>query len=120
MKKTKDKGGRPKFKIDYEQGSKLAMIQCTQQEIATFLGCSTDTLRRDKKFCEIYKKGQEEGKMSIRRMQFKAASGGNVTMLIWLGKQYLGQTDKMNTSGLTEGETERLRLIAAEQMKEML
>lgn len=27
-------------------------------------------------------------------MQFKAAEGGNATMLIWLGKQYLGQSDK--------------------------
>ncbi|MGA2145933.1 MAG: hypothetical protein ABSH49_13325 [Bryobacteraceae bacterium] len=26
-------------------------------------------------------------------MQFEAASKGNVTMQIWLGKQYLGQTD---------------------------
>jgi hypothetical protein len=27
-------------------------------------------------------------------MQFKAAEGGNATMLIWLGKQYLDQSDK--------------------------
>ena len=28
-------------------------------------------------------------------MQYKAASGGNIAMLIWLGKQYLGQRDRM-------------------------
>ena len=42
--------GRPKFQIDYETVEKLANIQCTQQEIASFLGCSVDTLQRDEKF----------------------------------------------------------------------
>ena len=84
--------GRPKFKIDYETVEKLSAIQCTQQEIASFLGCSVDTLQRDETFCGIYKKGQESGRMSLRRMQFKLAEK-NPTMAIWLGKQYLGQRD---------------------------
>lgn len=84
--------GRPKFKIDYVAVEKLANIQCTQEEIATFLGCSVDTLQRDKEFCGIYKKGRENGKMSLRRTQYKLAEK-NVTMAIWLGKQYLGQRD---------------------------
>ena len=40
----KKKLGRPKFKIDYETVKKLASIMCTQEEIASFLGCSVDTL----------------------------------------------------------------------------
>lgn len=32
-------------------------------------------------------------------MQLKAAEGGNVTMLIWLGKQLLGQKDKSELTG---------------------
>lgn len=44
------KRGRPKFEIDYVLAEKLANIQCTQEEIATFLGCSVDTLQRDKEF----------------------------------------------------------------------
>lgn len=83
---------RPKFKIDYDMVEKLAGIQCTQQEIASFLGCSVDTLQRDETFCGLYKKGQENGKMSLRRMQFKLAEK-NATMALWLGKQYLGQRD---------------------------
>ena len=86
--------GRPKFKIDYEMAEKLAGIMATQEEIATFLGCSVDTLQRDEKFCGIYKKGQETGKMSLRRWQFESAKKGNVTMQVWLGKNYLGQRDK--------------------------
>ena len=87
---------RPKKVIDYEVVEKLASIQCTQQEIANFLELSTDTLRRDEKFCTIYKKGIENGKMSLRRKQFKLAEK-NASMAIFLGKQYLGQTDKVET-----------------------
>ena len=36
--------------------------------------------------------------MSLRRMQFEKAQTGNTTMLIWLGKQMLGQKDKIETS----------------------
>ena len=85
---------RPKFKIDYEMVEKLAGIQCTQQEIAYFLGCSVDTLQRDETFCGLYKKGQENGKMSLRRIQYKLAEK-NPTMAIWLGKQYLKQRDNI-------------------------
>ena len=35
-----------------------------------------------------------EGKISLRRYQFRQAEKGNASLLIWLGKQYLGQTDK--------------------------
>lgn len=85
---------RPKFKIDYDMVEKLAGIQCTQQEIASFLGCSVDTLQRDETFCGLYKKGQENGKMSLRRIQYKLAEK-NPTMAIWLGKQYLKQRDNI-------------------------
>ena len=91
-------GGRPKFQIDYIMVEKLAGMMCTQKEIASFLGCDERTLQRDEEFCRIYKKGQETGKMSLRRMQFKLAEK-NPTMAIWLGKQYLGQRDVIETNG---------------------
>ncbi len=83
---------RPRAKIDYEMVEKLANIQCTQEEIASFLNLSVRTLQRDEEFCRIYKKGQESGIMSLRRIQFKLAEK-NPTMALWLGKQYLGQRD---------------------------
>jgi len=99
--------GRPRFKIDYDAVEKLANIQCTQQEIASFLGCSVDTLQRDETFCGIYKKGQETGKMSLRRIQFKLAEK-NPTMALWLGKQYLGQKDNI--------EVESTQLVRVEEL----
>lgn len=86
--------GRPKIEIDYNLCENLAKIQCTQEEIAQMIGVSTRTLQRDEEFCRIYKKGMDQGKMSIRRHQFKSAESGNVTMQIWLGKQYLNQRDR--------------------------
>jgi len=88
------KVGRPRIPIDYSTVEKLAHIQCTQEEIASFLGVSVDKLQHDKEFIGIYKKAQETGKSSLRRLQWKAADDGNATMMIWIGKQYLHQTDK--------------------------
>ena len=100
--------GRPKLILN-EQGcltiEKLASLMCTDEEIASVLGVSVDTLtnRNNKKsFSERKEKGQLSGKASLRRLQFKIADGGNATMAIWLGKQYLGQTDKQETT-LTDG-----------------
>ena len=94
--------GRPKKEIDYTTVEKLANIQCTQEEIASFLGISSRTLLRDEKFKELFAKGRENGKMSLRRIQWKHAEK-SVPMAIWLGKQYLGQKDVIEAS--TTGET---------------
>jgi hypothetical protein len=85
---------RPKKIIDYSTVEKLAAIMCTQEEIASYLDISARTLQRDDEFCRIYKKGLDKGRMSIRRHQYKLLEAGNATMGIWLGKQYLGQSDK--------------------------
>ena len=93
------KRGRKKIAIDYEKAEKLASIMCTQSEIASVLGVSLALLEHDPEFLRIHKKGMEHGKASVRRMQFQAANGGNATMQIWLGKQYLGQKDKQELTG---------------------
>lgn len=82
---------RPRKEINEEQLRQLAAIQCTMKEMAAVMDCSVDTLERN--FAELIKKGQDEGKSSLRRAQYKSAMGGNATMLIWLGKQFLGQKD---------------------------
>lgn len=92
---------RPKKEIDYTAVEKLASIQCTQEEIANFLELSVRTLQRDEKFCRLYKKGMDNGKMSLRRTQFKIAEK-NASMAIFLGKQYLGQRDIIETDNRHE------------------
>ena len=93
--------GRPKIEIDYATVEKLANIQCTQDEIASFIGVSTRTLQRDEKFMELFNKGRENGKMSLRRIQWKHAEK-SVPMAIWLGKQYLGQRDNIEVNNNNE------------------
>lgn len=83
---------RPKLEIDEEVVEKLASIQCTMIEIASVVGCSVDTLER--RFADIIKKGQDKGKMSLRRAMFQKANEGNATIMIWLSKQHLGMVDK--------------------------
>lgn len=103
--------GRPKKEIDYDVVEKLANIQCTQEEIASFLGLSVRTLQRDEEFCRIYKKGQENGKMSLRRIQFKLAEK-NTSMAIFLGKQYLGQKDNPHEEGYNDEINNNINNIA--------
>jgi hypothetical protein len=83
---------RPKLKIDESQVEQLAAINCSLDEMGAVLNCSADTLGR--RFADAIKRGRERGRMSLKRKQYELAMGGNVTMLIWLGKQLLGQTDK--------------------------
>lgn len=99
-KKAKTRAGRPRLEFDLKQVEQLAAIQCTDGEIAAVLNCSRDTILRRKAensdFAAAIEKGRESGKASLRRMQWRAANAGNTGMLVWLGKQYLGQTDKQN------------------------
>lgn len=95
--------GRPKKQIDQDQFEKLCGIQCTEQEIASFFDCDISTLSRWCKntygstFEDIAKKKASIGKISLRRTQWKQAERSE-RMAIWLGKQYLGQTDKMEAT----------------------
>lgn len=94
------KTGRPRIKIDWDEFDKLCGLHCTLTEIASFFNCSEYTIeravKREKKvtFAEHYKQKTALGRISLRRMQWKQAESGNTTMLIWLGKQELGQSDK--------------------------
>ncbi len=44
-------------------------------------------------------RGQQKGLISLRRKQMQAVEAGIPTMLIWMGKQLLGQKDKQELSG---------------------
>lgn len=106
--------GRPYFLIN-EQGKimvqKLASFMCTDEEIASVLGVSVDVLtneRNKEAFTECKKRGFESGKASLRRKQYEVAMGGNCSMLIWLGKQYLGQKEQIDASVSGNGMLENI------------
>ena len=83
---------RPKkYDIDTEEIRKLAKYGMTYVEIADFFGCDESLIR--KSYSEYLTKGRAEMKLRLRQLQFKSAEKLNAVMLIWLGKQMLGQSD---------------------------
>lgn len=87
--------GRPRKQIDTALVQKLAEMGCTLAEIAAFPGVDCDKSTLSRRFATVIDKGRSIGNISIRRKQFEVAMAGNVAMLIWLGKQWLGQADKI-------------------------
>ena len=80
-----------------EQIEKLASYGLTNKEIAEVQGYDDNTLKR--KFEIFLTKGRGILKKRLKKKQIDVAMQGNVTMLIWLGKQYLGQAEKIEGSG---------------------
>ena len=91
---------RPLAQIDWDQVDKMCAIHCTGEEQAAVLGLDYDTLNRachrehNCSFADYFRQKASNGKMSLRRKQYTAAMDGNTTMLVWLGKNWLGQTDQ--------------------------
>lgn len=101
-----------------EQIMQLASFGCTDDEIAVLAGVSEGTVKRS--FDPLLKRGRADLRSNLRSAQVKKALGvmvertekdGTVevylsppdnTMLIWLGKQYLGQSDKTETKETTD------------------
>jgi hypothetical protein len=100
-----NRGGRPpSLRADertLRQLRQLAIIQCTIAEAAGVLLVHENTLKTflgptgPKAAREVWDAGRQEGRASVRRKQFELAMRGNITMLIWWGKNNLGQADKL-------------------------
>lgn len=85
---------------------KLAGLRCSHEDIASFFEVSRSKwfeFKADpanKEAIELaYEIGSGQRRVSLRRMQMQAAMKGNVTMLIWLGKQDLDQKDEHSIRG---------------------
>jgi len=102
--KDKKPANRPLFDVSWEQVDSMCGIQCTGEEISAVLGCDYDTLasacKREKEcsFSDYIAQKRSSGRMSLRRKQYSTAMEGNATMLVWLGKNWLSQSDKLDTT----------------------
>jgi hypothetical protein len=83
--------GRNKRVVVPKDVYELAAIGCNDREIAKWFDMDENTLRYN--FKDILEKGREDLKASLRRAQLRLALSGNAVMLIWLGKNILGQSD---------------------------
>lgn len=124
-KKDNAKMGRPPIEIDWEEFDKLLQLQCTKEEMASWFNCSVDTIENKLRiehgttFSAYRALKAPTGRVSLRRHQWLAAQKGNVAMLIWLGKQWLGQSDKVEVAQPTpEPERKLTGKISFEQFCE--
>jgi len=107
---------RPRKKIDPLQVEELAVIGCPNAEIAGILGCDEAILCR--RFDRAIRKGQLRRNIALRRKMYELAMSGNATMLVWLGKLCLAQTDKPPFSESLHHEHEATGCSSIEQLGE--
>lgn len=106
---SKNKGGRPKVELNKDEFEKLCQMQCTREEICCWFNITDKTLDRwckdtyNCRFSAIFAQKRGVGRISLRRAQMQQALSGNTTMLIFLGKNYLGQTDKQEITHEGDG-----------------
>lgn len=86
--------GRPRVQVDLDEVRELASEGNTQEDIANALGISLTTFKAKKEIMGAYRQGMADLRVSLRHWQVNCAKEGNVNMLIWLGKNLLGQSDK--------------------------
>lgn len=111
---TKKTGPKPK-KINWKDVTELAKIYCTQEEIAAFVGTSPDYLATrfmkevdpEQTLGEWMNFQRGAGRASLRRKQYQHATGPDPStpMLIWLGKQWLGQAEKADERPTIDAKT---------------
>ena len=83
--------GENKKIIDPEVVYKLASTGMKNSEIAEWLEIDDSTLNYN--FKQQLSKGRLNLNRSLRQAQIQLALSGNATMLIWLGKNILGQSE---------------------------
>lgn len=109
------------IQLDIVQFENLCGLQCSLEEISNWFNCSEDDVREwcintyGDDFEPVFEKKSIGGKISLRRAQFKLAEK-NANMAMWLGKQYLGQTDKIESPESNEKNNltslrEKLKLV---------
>ena len=103
MKKPKDNQHRPEVFIDWNTVDKYLQAGASGKTVADKIGIHENTLylrtMKEKKmnFTEYRRQQFEHGNDNIHMKQYAKAMSGDNTLLIWLGKQRLGQRDKTET-----------------------
>lgn len=89
---TKRGRGRPKVELPRKSIEEMAARGCTVEGIAGILGVHRNTITAN--FSAEVALGRNRLADQLRTKQVDLAMKGSVPLLIWLGKQYLGQRDK--------------------------
>lgn len=94
---------RPEVTIDWKKVDELMIAGCLGTEVAAYFGIHPNTFYRrveehfDMSFSDYSSEKKSHGESLIRAAQYAKALGlsdkGDNTLLIWLGKNRLGQRD---------------------------
>jgi hypothetical protein len=97
---------RPPKKIDKREFEGLCELQCTRDEICNWFDITDKTLDawckrtyqddegKPMGFSAVFAIKRGKGKIALRRTQFRLAQK-NAAMAIWLGRNYLGQSENV-------------------------
>lgn len=100
-KTTKKEVGAPRKEINWEVVDAVLQYKASLIDVADLCDVHPDTLKNrikekyDMNFKEYRDKKMSKMRLKLSQKQFEIAMRGNVRMLIWLGKQYLGQSEKV-------------------------
>lgn len=92
----KPKRKRAKKPIDLQQVEEMSSEFCTQDEIASDMGFSTDLFTTREDVREAFTKGKNQAKMSVRHQLFNHMMSGNLTAAMFLAKHELGYRDNVD------------------------
>lgn len=103
---VKDRSSRQRPQnIDLKKIAAWAQVGCTREEMASLLnvdlGWFNDAIQQDFELEKAIVVGSANFKTSLRSTQARLALSGHPAMLIWLGKQFLGQSDKQENRNET-------------------
>jgi len=124
------KPGPQPIEIDPDRITKWATVGWRWMDIAAELEIDDRTLRRRRAvnpaLDRAYQKGLSKMRRSLRSKQFQLAMEGSITMLIWLGKNELGQSDRLDTRSLHlhanagSDSEDSLSALSTEELRERL
>ena len=113
--------GRPRKEIDWIQLESVVTLDgsldyCAERQLVKWgkepnkktIKAAREVIERRVKerygmtFTEFKEQKKEPVRLKLRQKQLDTAFSGNVTMMIWLGKQILGQSEKLTSVNKTE------------------
>jgi AraC-like DNA-binding protein len=96
--------GRPKKELDWKVLDSILQFGATLIDCAEMCEMSDDSIQRRIKdeygctFTEYRNRKMSRMRVKLLQKQYESAMAGNTALLIWLGKQHLGQSDKNDIS----------------------
>ena len=106
---------RPTIQFDYDEIYEISKTHCSFMDMAKYFNVSEGTInnryKEDTEFKIAVDKGRFEAIKGRRRRQIETAMDGNTQMLVWLGKQLLGQTEKVDVDQLSRVEPISIQIV---------